>query len=87
MLIPDLGLLKSRFWQIPPSADYDAPISEAGDLRPKYFLIQEVIKKYLPIPSIDVNATKEKGHYGPIILEPVASLIHEPDLFTDFKVQ
>jgi len=39
----------------PTSYDYDSPISEAGDLTKKYFLFKEVIKKYLPIPPIDVS--------------------------------
>ncbi len=68
------------------SSDYDAPISEAGDLRAKYFAIREVIKKYLPVPDFPVNVTTEKGHYGPVQLQPAASLIHEPQLFREFKV-
>ena len=67
------------------SSDYDAPISESGDLRVKYFAVKEVIKKYFPVPDIQVNATTEKGHYGPVNLQPVASLLHEAHLFTEFK--
>ena len=32
----------------PTSYDYDAPISEAGDLTEKYFAFQKIIHKYLP---------------------------------------
>jgi len=68
------------------SSDYDAPISEAGDLRPKYFAIKEVIRKYASIPDIKVNETTEKGHYGPIILKPVASLVHNSSLLEETRV-
>ena len=35
----------SHYQPVPTSYDYDAPISEAGDLTEKFFLIKEVIKK------------------------------------------
>lgn len=38
----------------PTSYDYDAPISEAGDLTPKYFAYKEVFSKYQQIPPIQV---------------------------------
>ena len=81
----EAGANNPPFRANPTSYDYDAPISEAGDLTPKYFAIREVIKKYLPVPDIPVNATSEKGHYGPVQLEPVSSLIHEPHLFTELR--
>ena len=83
----EAGANDPPFRPSPTSYDYDAPISEAGDLREKYFAIKEVIKKYLPVPEIEVNATSEKGHYGPVKLEGVASLIHEPHLFTELKAR
>jgi beta-galactosidase len=81
----EAGANDPPFRPSPTSYDYDAPISEAGDLREKYFAIRDVIKKYLPIPDIPVNASDAKGHYGPVTLEPVTSLIHEPHLFTEFR--
>ena len=39
----------------PTSYDYDAPISESGDLTDKYFLLRDVIKKYLPLPGVDYD--------------------------------
>lgn len=44
------------------SYDYEAPITEAGDLTEKYFAIKDVVAKYLPPPSITVS-TSEKGKY------------------------
>jgi len=68
------------------SSDYDAPISEAGDLRQKYFAIKEVIKKYVSVPDIKVNETTEKGHYGPIELKPISSLVYDSKLFEESRV-
>ena len=45
----------------PTSYDYDAPISEAGDLTDKYFAFKKVIGKYLPIPDISVQDHVPKG--------------------------
>jgi beta-galactosidase len=81
----EAGANDPPFRPSPTSYDYDAPISEAGDLTEKYFAIKEVIKRYLPVPDIKVNNTTEKGHYGPINLLPVSSLIHEPHLYTEFR--
>ena len=50
----------------PTSYDYDAPISESGDLTDKYYAIKEVLKKYVSIPQIDVNSTSPKGDYGEV---------------------
>lgn len=55
---------KGEFLISPTSYDYDAPLSEAGDPRLKYYALREVIKKYTtktlkPVP----NAT-EKARYG-----------------------
>lgn len=36
------------------SYDYDAPMDEAGDPTPKYMLIRDAIKDYLPLPNISV---------------------------------
>lgn len=55
------------------SYDFDAPISEAGDLTEKYWEIQKVISEYLPLPNISV-ANSPKGNYGEITVWLVASL-------------
>lgn len=60
----------------PTSYDYDALISEAGDLTKKYFAMKKVIAKYLPIPSIHVNETVPKGDYGAV------NMTHVVDIFS-----
>ena len=71
------GANSPPFMPNPTSYDYDAPISEGGDLTEKYFAIKNVIKKYLDIPDISVNATDEKGDYGSVRLSPMALLFDQ----------
>ena len=57
------------------SYDYDAPITEAGDLTPKYHAIRQLTKDFfkksdLPTPPRDLP----KGHYGRVELELIGSL-------------
>ena len=66
-----------KFVVCPTSYDYDAPISEAGDLTKKYFEIKEIISKFLVIPAIDVNATVPKGAYGNVKMKPLSSIFIE----------
>lgn len=56
------------------SYDYDAPLTEAGDITEKYVKIRNVISKYLPMPNISVTFESTKGNYGPVLLEPVFQL-------------
>lgn len=44
------------------SYDYDAPITEAGDLTDEYFGIKNIVTKYLPAANISVTIS-EKGKY------------------------
>ena len=55
------------------SYDYDAPISEAGDLTEKYDAIKRVIAKYDHVPNIRV-ANSTKAAYGEIKMEPMLTL-------------
>ena len=55
----------------PTSYDYDAPISEAGDLTEVYFAMKKVIGKYLPIPIMSVQKTVPKGDYGKVTMNHV----------------
>ena len=36
---------QSSYQPVPTSYDYDAPISEAGDLTPKFYAIKDVVQK------------------------------------------
>ncbi|KAM4705949.1 beta-galactosidase [Rhinophrynus dorsalis] len=64
----------------PTSYDYDAPLSEAGDLTDKYFAIREVIKKYKQIPEGPIPPTTPKFAYGEIQMEKVKTVIEALDV-------
>jgi len=51
----------------PTSYDYDAPLTEAGDPTPKYFILQKVISKYLPLPSEHDPKPAPKAAYGKVM--------------------
>ena len=58
----------------PTSYDYDAPISEAGDLTAKFYDFQKVIKKYFAVPAINISQPQSpKGNYGKVQLKYVSS--------------
>ncbi|XP_053570480.1 beta-galactosidase [Bombina bombina] len=59
----------------PTSYDYDAPLSEAGDLTDKYFAIRDVIKKYKQIPEGPIPPTTPKFAYGEVYMEKVTTLV------------
>ncbi|KAI9525376.1 Beta-galactosidase [Dissostichus eleginoides] len=50
----------------PTSYDYDAPLSEAGDLTKKYFAIRDVIKMYRKMPEGPIPPTTPKYGYGTV---------------------
>lgn len=63
----------------PTSYDYDAPISEAGDLTNKYFAFQELFSNYGVVGvSSDLGAVIKqqapKGNYGTVQMRFVASI-------------
>ncbi|XP_043920850.1 beta-galactosidase [Protopterus annectens] len=53
----------------PTSYDYDAPLSEAGDLTDKYFALREVIRKYKKLPDGPIPPSVPKFAYGPVPLK------------------
>ena len=55
------------------SYDFDAPISEAGDLTEKYQALKRVVAKYDHVPDIPV-ANSTKAAYGEINMEPMLTL-------------
>lgn len=59
----------------PTSYDYDAPLSEAGDLTEKYFAIREVIRKYKTIPEGPIPPTTPKFAYGKVALMKASSVV------------
>ncbi|CAH1401072.1 unnamed protein product [Nezara viridula] len=61
------------------SYDYDAPVSEAGDLTPKYIAIRDAIMKSLNKSSdLTIPIAKKKGDYGEVKLHPVCSCFSCP---------
>ena len=57
------------------SYDYDAPLTECGDITPKYMALREVIAKHTGKELPPVPANREKRAYGKVELPYVASLI------------
>ncbi|XP_040209272.1 beta-galactosidase [Rana temporaria] len=68
----------------PTSYDYDAPLSEAGDLTDKYFAIREVIKKYKKIPEGPIPPTTPKFAYGEIYMEKVETVLEALDILSPY---
>uniref|UniRef100_A0A3Q3IGM4 Beta-galactosidase n=1 Tax=Monopterus albus TaxID=43700 RepID=A0A3Q3IGM4_MONAL len=59
----------------PTSYDYDAPLTEAGDLTEKYFAIQEVIKMYHKIPEGPIPPTTPKYAYGAVVMKKLQTVL------------
>ena len=56
------------------SYDYDCPVSECGDLTPKYYAIKEIVEKHFgKAPDLPV-ANLPKKAYGPVALTAAAPL-------------
>ncbi|XP_060637731.2 beta-galactosidase [Anolis sagrei] len=58
----------------PTSYDYDAPLSEAGDLTEKYFAIREVIGMFKKLPEGPIPPTTPKFAYGRVPLVKVGAV-------------
>lgn len=59
------------------SYDYDAPMDEAGDVTPKYHVLRDVIKDFLPLPNITVPVKAPKMELPPIQLRPKTTLLSQ----------
>uniref|UniRef100_A0A8C2K429 Beta-galactosidase n=1 Tax=Cyprinus carpio TaxID=7962 RepID=A0A8C2K429_CYPCA len=60
----------------PTSYDYDAPLTEAGDLTEKYFAIREVIKMYKYVPEGLLPPSTPKFAYGQVKMKKVNGFLH-----------
>lgn len=56
------------------SYDYDAVLTENGDLTPKYFEFQKVISKYTKIPQVEFTTKINKKAYGDLTIGRKVSL-------------
>lgn len=75
----EAGANDPPFQPNPTSYDYDAPISEAGDLTPKFFALKSVIDKHfnqVPHP-LNVTISSPKGNYGEIKLKAAKNILHD----------
>ena len=53
------------------SYDYDAVLTECGDITPKYMALREVISKYIDTPLPEIPENREKRAYGKVELTKV----------------
>lgn len=56
------------------SYDYDCPVSEAGDITPKFFAVREVIAKHKNIGKLLLPEPITKMNYGKVILTETLQL-------------
>ncbi|XP_010000006.1 PREDICTED: beta-galactosidase [Chaetura pelagica] len=63
----------------PTSYDYDAPLSEAGDLTEKYFALREVIGMYKQLPGGFIPPSTPKFAYGYVRLQKVGTVVEVLD--------
>lgn len=63
-----------RYQAQPTSYDYDAPLSEAGDITEKFHVVRKLIGKYLPLPPGPIPPSTPKHAYGKVLLTKVSSL-------------
>lgn len=62
------------------SYDFDAPLTECGDITPKYLAYREVIAKYHPLPDIALPPSVVKRAYGEVTLTETAPLLANLEL-------
>ena len=61
------------------SYDYDALLTEWGDVTPKYLAFQEIISKYTTIPKVELSTKIIKKAYGVISVNEKVSLFQTLD--------
>lgn len=64
------------------SYDYDAPLSECGDVTEKYYAVRRVISKYTDHPLPDVPPNRPKGAFGKVRLTEKAGLLENLDVIS-----
>jgi beta-galactosidase len=61
------------------SYDYDAVLSECGDVTPKYHALREVISKYVDTELPEIPKNREKRSYGKVALTEVGGFFDNLD--------
>ncbi|KAL1782285.1 beta-galactosidase [Sigmodon hispidus] len=64
----------------PTSYDYDAPLSEAGDLTEKYFAIRNVIQEFKGVPKGLIPPSTPKFAYGKVALRKFKTVAEALDI-------
>ncbi len=64
------------------SYDYDALLTESGDVTPKYLAVREIIKKYSDSELPEIPPNRKKTAYGIVKLEETADLIENITLIS-----
>jgi len=68
------------------SYDYDAVLSECGDITPKYIEFQKIISKFTELPKVELSTRIIKKEYGEITWNDKVSLFHAlEDISTPIK--
>ena len=60
---------------IPTSYDYDAPLTEAGDIGTKFHVLRETISKHEKIPVVPIPANTTKFAYGKVQMTRLSTLL------------
>ncbi|XP_052793223.1 beta-galactosidase-like isoform X2 [Mya arenaria] len=66
------------FQPVPTSYDYDAPMTEAGDVTQKFMTLRSVIRKYNPV-TMDVPPSTLKKAYGKVPMRFASTLVDHMD--------
>ncbi|XP_059174645.1 beta-galactosidase-like [Physella acuta] len=59
---------------VPTSYDYGGPLTEAGDITPKYYAVRDIISKYQKLPDMPIPPNTNKTKYGNISLEFISTV-------------
>ena len=68
-----------KYWPQVTSYDYDAPISECGDITEKYMALRSVIQKHTDCKLPPVPANRKKKAYGKVYLNEQGGLFENLD--------
>nr|XP_019955827.1 PREDICTED: beta-galactosidase [Paralichthys olivaceus] len=66
----------------PTSYDFNAPLSEAGDLTDKYYAIREVISMYRKIPDGPIPPTTPKYAYGAVKMRKLQTILDTVEILS-----
>jgi beta-galactosidase len=65
------------------SYDYDALLTESGDITPKYKAFQQVIARYAELPDVQLTTVIRKKAYGKVKVKEKVSLFSVLDLLAE----